>query len=495
MKLNPGTKLLKLFEQYPFLIDFLAEFNPHYKKLKNPVLRNTLGRIATLQMASAMGDIPVEQLMKSLAEEIEKNSGEKVEVESETNLDLDPAKLESLKGIIRDLHDGGDFNEIKSRFSDLVTDVDPTEIAEMEQQLIKEGLPAEEVKKLCDVHVEMFKESLDGQAKPEMLPGHPVHTFMAENREIEKLTGEIRGVLGIMGAVPDPVREIEAWGDLVVKIEKLSEIEKHYLRKENQLFPQLEKVGFTGPTQVMWAIHDDVRALFKEIRVALDNGKGSEVAKLVPDLLKTIEEMIYKEESILFVVSLDLLQHEDWANIRKGEDELGYTFFTPGSEWNPRIKFNLPPKDDSSSEAGNLAKIPLDTGLVSLEHVNLIFKHLPVEISFVDENDEVRYYSEVPHKIFPRSPGVIGRKVQNCHPPKSLHMVTAILHAFRSGTKDVADFWMEMNGKFIYIRYFAVRDHDGRYKGTLEVVQDVTEIRKLEGSKRLLEWSGAAPTE
>ena len=126
--------------------------------------------------------------------------------------------------------------------------------------------------------------------------------------------------------------------------------------------------------------------------------------------------------------------------------------------------------------------------MMTVEQVNMMLKHLPVDISFVDENDEVRYYSATKDRIFPRSPGVIGRKVQNCHPPKSFAMVQKILDEFRAGRRDKADFWIQMKGRFLLIQYFAVRDEQGVYKGTLEVSQDVTDIRKLEGQKRLLDW-------
>jgi DUF438 domain-containing protein len=132
--------------------------------------------------------------------------------------------------------------------------------------------------------------------------------------------------------------------------------------------------------------------------------------------------------------------------------------------------------------------LDLDTGALSLELINLVLTHLPVDVSFVDDKDTVRYYSENKHRIFPRSPGVIGRKVQNCHPAKSIDVVDRILKAFRAGTRDTAEFWIETGRKFVHIRYFAVRDAGGRYRGCLEVSQDVTRIRFLAGQKRLLDW-------
>ncbi|MCJ7628172.1 MAG: PAS domain-containing protein, partial [Longimicrobiales bacterium] len=129
------------------------------------------------------------------------------------------------------------------------------------------------------------------------------------------------------------------------------------------------------------------------------------------------------------------------------------------------------------------------TGRLSLEQVDMLLRHLPIEISFVDANGFVRYYSETEERLFPRTPGAIGRHVDNCHPPKSLHMVREILRKFAAGQRDVAEFWTEIQGKFIHIRYFAVRNPAKEYLGCLEVTQDVTGIRALEGERRLLEWS------
>ena len=153
----------------------------------------------------------------------------------------------------------------------------------------------------------------------------------------------------------------------------------------------------------------------------------------------------------------------------------------PEGEWAPRVEPEL------RREPGE-EKINLDTGFISRDLINLMLTHLPVDLTLVDEEDRVAYYSKGKERIFPRSPGIIGRKVQRCHPPDSVHIVNKILDSFRAGTKDSAEFWIQMGGKFILIRYFAVRTADGTYKGCLEVSQDVTEIRQLEGERRLLDW-------
>ena len=364
-----------------------------------------------------------------------------------------------------------DIKVLKKRFLELIRDVAPSEIANMEQRLISEGMPEEEVKRLCDVHVEVFRESLEDKVVPGLPAGHPVHTLMLENRKAESIIRRIQ-------AVHDMDKERD---QLAGMLEDLSRIDLHYVRKENQLFPILEAHGVSGPSKVMWALHDDIRAMLKDVLGKVREGKST--PKEVQALLHMINDMIYKEEHILFPMSLETLGESDWARVREGEEEIGYAWVRPEEEWKPSgepYQEKLPPE--------KVGSVSLATGMLTPEQINLILTHLPVDISFVDEDDRVAYYSQTEDRIFPRSPGIIGRSVQNCHPPKSVHIVDKILQEFRAGNRDSAEFWIQMKGKFIHIRYFAVRDEGGSYRGTLEVSQDVTSIRGLEGEKRLLEW-------
>jgi hypothetical protein len=202
----------------------------------------------------------------------------------------------------------------------------------------------------------------------------------------------------------------------------------------------------------------------------------------VKNLKQMITDMIYKEENILFPMSLESFSEKDWLKVKKGEEEIGYAWVKPGTEWKPRETI-------SEVEQQKQGMLSLDTGSLSLEHINLMLKHLPVDLSFVNDKDEVAYYSDTSERIFPRSAAVIGRKVQKCHPPKSVHVVDQILKEFKKGKKDVAEFWIQLGGKFLHIRYFAIRDKNKKYIGTLEVSQDITEIKKLDGQRGLLDWS------
>jgi len=197
------------------------------------------------------------------------------------------------------------------------------------------------------------------------------------------------------------------------------------------------------------------------------------------------DDMVNKEEKILFPMAVDTLSDDEWREIRAGEAEIGYSLIADVPAWPPAGGESAVTPPPAAAASGDF--LQLRTGGLTLEQLNLMLGALPIDVSFVDEHDEVRFYSEG-ERVFPRSPGVIGRKVQNCHPPASVHKVQEILDAFRAGQKEKAEFWITLNERFLHIRYFAVRDAAGAYRGVLETVQDVTAIRALEGQRRLLDW-------
>jgi DUF438 domain-containing protein len=496
MELNAKTKVDELLKQYPFLLDFMITLSPVFKNLKNPVMRKTVGKVATLEKAAAIGGLEVASLISSLSAEIDRQTGRVKDSgagasASEDEALTDPDQRQAaLKAIIKDLHDGQDMQALKQRFRKLVSGLEATEIAQMEQALMNEGLPPEEIKRLCNVHVEIFKEALEEQDRPEPPPGHPLHTFMKENRASEKIMSETSMLMGRIKHPPEKQAFAEQSQALGALVNRLSEIDIHYTRKENQLFPMLEEHHFTGPSQVMWSIHDDIRANLKQARQALADKDPAQTVSALKEAIQAIRDMIYKEEHILFPASLDMLSQKEWIRVKEGEADIGFAWVTPDKGWPEEIleqPEEVPPEPAQVLEDVTGA-LGLDTGRMTPAQINLMLTHLPVDLTFVDEDDRVAYYSEGPERIFPRSPAIIGREVRNCHPPKSVHLVNKILDAFKSGARDTAEFWIELGGKFIYIRYFAVRDSAGYYRGTLEVSQDLTNIRKLEGQQRLLDW-------
>jgi DUF438 domain-containing protein len=280
--------------------------------------------------------------------------------------------------------------------------------------------------------------------------------------------------------------------------EQLSSFPCHYLRKENLLFPILERYGFTGPSQVMWGIHDQIRDRLKKMQALLKENSTTDPAVFAMQLKEAFEtfavpmrEMFYKEEKILFPAALERLTEAEWYSIRQQESELGYFRVQLGNEWKPAEVKILEEEERffnhlSAGEAKPNAVFNLSTGALTIEQINLLLTNLPVDVTFVDENDEVRFFSQTKERIFERQAAIIGRKVQMCHPPSSMDKVQRILDDFRAGKRDVAEFWIQMMGKFVHIRYFALRDKSGAYRGTIEVSQDVAPIRALEGERRLL---------
>ncbi len=460
--LKATTKILELAQEYPFLFDTLVEISPKLKRLRNPILQKTIGKRATLTDVSKMSKVPLNRLFVLLSESISKNANESVIIDKEDKEKGEwqeelEKRQRKLKDLVVGLHEGEELEDLQAQFKEILVDVSAAEIAEMEQSLISSGeLTAQQVTALCDIHVQVFKESLDVQEKPETIPGHPVHTYMSENKEAQRLV--------------DLLKEIPEDGS---KLEELRKIVIHYTRLQNQLFPLLEKAEITGPSTVMWAKQDEIREMLRNANASNLN-----------DVLAAIEDMIYKEENILFPMSLENLSEYDWVKVRVGEEEIGYAWITPGDEWEPITPLDIHHADQEPESPG----ITLNTGSLTLKEVDLLLRHIPVDLSFVGVDERVKYYSATEDRIFPRSPGVIGRSVINCHPQKSFDKVQKIMDAFKAGTQDKAVFWIELGERFLVIGYYAVKDDNGTFIGTLEVSQDVTEIRSLEGEKRLLDW-------
>lgn len=460
--LKASTKILELANEYPFLFETLVDISPKLKRLQNPILQKTIGKRATLSDVSKLSKVPLNRLFVLLSESISENANETVTIDKESEdkggwqEELD-RRQRKLKELVLGLHAGEELEGLQSDFKEILVDVSATEVADMEQSLITSGeLTAKQVTALCDLHVQVFKESLDVQQTPQATPGHPIHTYMSENKEAQRL-------IDLLKEKPDDDSTIE----------ELKKILTHYTRLQNQLFPLLEKSGITGPSTVMWAKQDEIREMINK----LDDSNLSE-------LLTAIEEMIYKEENILYPMSLENLSEYDWVKVRTGEEEIGYAWITPGTDWKPISPIDIHQVEQEPESP----KINLNTGSLTLKEIDLLLRHLPLDISFVGVDEEVKYYSATDDRIFPRSPAVIGRSVINCHPSKSYDKVQKIMSYFKEGKKDKAMFWIQMKGRFYLISYFAVRDDNGEFIGTLEATQDVTEVRSLEGEQRLLDW-------
>ncbi|MFH1177959.1 MAG: DUF438 domain-containing protein [Acidobacteriota bacterium] len=398
-------------------------------------------------------------------------------------------RLEALKAMIRELHDGAELQALKGRFRALLDQVGASEISVLESELMNEGMPEAEIRRMCDLHVAVFRDQLEQQAPAEAVPGHPVHTFRRDNEAITAALAEYRE---LVAAFPAPAggpldRETaERWRALHAH---LGAIDAHYKRKEYLVFPFLEKAGITAPPKVMWGVDDDIRERLQAAGEAADSGEmlAGEELSLVRDvviepLLVAVAGMVEKEERVLWPMALKHLSEADWGAVQQQWDEFPPSLAAPAAPWSPSR--SLLPERRVEVAAGDALALP--SGALTAKQLIALLNTLPADLTFVDAGDRVAYFSEGRERVFARNRAILGRRVQDCHPPASMHIVQQVVDELRSGQRESAEFWITLQGKFIHIRYFAVRDEAGAYLGCLEVTQDVTAIRALEGERRLL---------
>lgn len=396
-------------------------------------------------------------------------------------------KKEVIKDIILKLHDGLTLEQAKKKFEKEVGTITSSEIADIEQSLINEGMSVDEIKKFCNVHALLFESSLSKLVSNEESPGHPVSLFKLENREIEKFTKSLKELV-----INKDSYTLEAFRQELKKLlTELKGVELHYTRKEQLLFPFLERYGFMGPSKVMWGKDNEIRDLLKNSILKIEELSTKQqlesyIKKYISLLIEEVDGMIFKEENILFPTSQEKLSINDWVDILKESDEVGYAFIEKPEATSSLIA-ELRKAVVFEPEIKNGNTIVLPTGELKLKELMWILSSLPIDITFIDRDDTVKYFSDNKDRIFVRTRSVIGRKVQNCHPPQSVEIVEKILTAFKEGKRNYADFWINFKGKLIFIKYFAVRDEAANYLGTLEITMDITDLKKLEGEKRLID--------
>jgi len=399
------------------------------------------------------------------------------------------SRIDELKKLILELHKGKDVSETSEKLKQVMGSVPYGEVVQAEEELIKDGLEREEILKFCDLHSEALKGSLDTTNAKPVPEGHPVDIFKKENRELEKLIDEIKHLFA--GAASR--KRTDNANDLILKtrafFNSLMDVEKHYLRKENLVFSYMEKYNITGPPMVMWGKHDETRSFLKSSFSLFEEAENVDVQSFLDFVemmfkpaIKSIEEMIYKEENILFPMCMDTFTEIDWYEILKQSEDFGYCLYYPEVKWKPEFA------EDETITADSSDRIRFETGSFTREELEAVINTLPVDITFVDKDDKVRFFSNGKSRIFARPKAVLGRQVQFCHPPSSVHIVNQIVDDFKSGRQDSAKFWINMHGKFIHIAYYAVRSNNNEYLGTVEVSQELDEFRNISGERRILQY-------
>lgn len=467
-----------LVNENPRLKDILYDLG--FTELKKKTMLNSMAKLVTLPKASKVKKIPMDKVITTLKENGFSIEGYDFKVEEKDNEKLAKISKETstdkLKSYLKRLSNGEDLESVRKDFVENFKSVDSKEIVNAEQELLKEGTPLNEVQKLCDVHSALFhgmttserdkeirnliekekeafqKTSDEKYDKLKNTIGHPIYTLTKENEELSKLLNNINNL---------SIDEI---------FEKIEDIPAHYAKKGGVLYPILKvKYGISGPADVMWTVDDEIRDTISSLRKSkIHDDKFKEELDKV---LKRAEEMIYKEESILFPICSLNFSEEEWILIYK--DLKGYkeSFGVKNEIWDLAENYKSKEKDSIEGE------VVMPGGHLKISELTALLNTLPLEISFVDKDDFNRFFNEG-DKIFNRPNTAIDRKVFSCHPPKIEPMVHQIIDSFRSGEKDSFPVWMEKKGRSVLVNYLAVRDKDNNYLGTLEIVQDMQDIKE-----------------
>ena len=385
------------------------------------------------------------------------------------------------------------LNEARAILRERVKTLRPYEIALAEQELKtfdEDECRKEDIQQM----MELFQDVLD-RSRPDLPEDHPIMCYLRENDEMRRLLKQVEELAQY------PVIKNQ-WLELY---DELHKFRLHLSRKQNQLYSILERKGFDRPTTTMWLLDDFIRDEIRDARRLLEEDKDDEFIAMQPTVVADVLDLMQKEETVLYPTSLAMIRPAEFEEMKSGDREIGFAWIQVGKK---------APKADSTKEAAPAtaaagfanelasllgkygfgggstpgALLEVATGQMTLEQINLVYKHMPVDFSYVDENEIVRFYTDTDHRVFPRSKNVIGRDVKNCHPRTSVHLVEEIIEKFRRGEQNEVDFWINKPGLFIYIYYVAVRDEEGRFRGVLEMMQDCTRIRSLEGSRTLLSW-------
>lgn len=394
-----------------------------------------------------------------------------------------------LKELILKLHHGEPEEDVRGELLMSLSKIPYGEVVEVEQELISEGLPEEEVLKLCDAHSAVLEGRVDLSSSQTVPEGHPVDVLIHENLALKKVAEEAMMEISTVEYTKE-----ENLGKIINRLKgyfnQLTDVDKHYQRKEYLIYPYLEQAGITGPPKVMWGKHDEIRDQLKgSLEVLNTEGITKEELTASAELVlrpaaKGVADMVTKEEEILFPMLMDTLTDADWYEVQKQSLDIGFCLYDPPVEWQPEGI-----ESESVNEAQKEgAEVKLPSGSLTAEEIMTILNTGPFDMTFVDKNDKVKYFTQGEERIFQRNRAILNRDVRHCHPPASAHIVDKILEDFKSGKETRAPFWIQLNGKFIHIEYFALHNEKGEYLGTLEVSQNLTEYRKLEGEQRILSY-------
>ena len=391
------------------------------------------------------------------------------------------ARIEQLLSYALELHSGSNGAELIKKYQQVIDHLMPSDLIPVFDRLMQEGIEIQKLKTLANKMLNVFYKSVNEFPTIQAEKNSLIDILIRDNAIlIQKLT-ELKPEIKHFNKEPEILKSEDYLNELLIKFQDLQKFTSHYTLKENALFPILEKEWDDFRcVQLMWSYHDDIRSNLKWIIEHITSGNIDikTFNRAVGDLFFAMYTIVFREDKILYPTILEQISGDVLSTLLHALKDIKLAYVDTSE-----IKF-----DEKNIPSTSREEINLGTGSVSIEQIKMMFNHLPVDITYVDEHDEVKYFSTPKHRIFPRTVAVIGRKVHHCHPPESVHIVEQIVESFKNGNKDEAAFWIKMGPNFVLIKYFAVRDEQKQYRGVLEVSQEVSDIRALEGERRLLDW-------
>ena len=487
-----SRSVYELVTEYPELADIMDELG--FSEVKKPAMLPTVGKLMTIPKGAKMKGIEMLDVVAALIK-----AGFAIEGEMPSGVSAAPQKeettssgdrTEQLKSYLRRLGAGEDLESVRADFVKAFSEVDAAEIMQAEQELMKEGTPLAEVQKLCDIHSALFhgatreekianaekaveaslqKAAADYGDKNERaatlaaIKGHPLHTLTRENDALTQRIATMREALAVGADMTDALASVR-------------EVIVHYEKKGDLLYPLLDvRYGISGPSDVMWTVDDEIRDELAALTRATERGK--DWYDRVETTLKRAEEMIYKEQNILFPICAVNFTEAEWQGIYRDAKAYDDCLSVSGETWETAEKASIAAATAAEGE------IVMPGGHMTVAQLAALLNTIPAEISFIDGENINRYFNEGP-KVFKRPGMAIDRDVFSCHPPKIEPMVRGIIEDFRTGKRDRVTAWVEKDGHIMQVNYMAVRDRDGNYLGTMEFDQDMQLVKEYFTAKK-----------
>ena len=504
-KLDLSKSVYDLVKEYPEVIDIMKGLG--FSEITNKVMLNSVGKIMTIPKGAKMkgvsmidivsafmkagftleGEMPNLQgdeaasakdaPVETAATQVEEPKASQNTETNEEDTVTDSERVEQLKGFLKRLGTGEELGAVREDFASQFKHVEASEIMKAEQGLMREGTPLEEVQQLCDLHSALFHGStiheqmdaehakveavLEAQEKSKSVValvetvGHPLNQLTEENKALNDLIAELRPKVADKTATIDDVNRVR-------------QLSVHYAKKGDLLYPKL-KVDYAigGPSMVMWTVDGDIRDQLGDL--AKSSQSVDDWYRRFDELLTRAQEMIYKEQNILFPICAENFTTQDWYQIYKDTAQYEEIFGVKRIAW-PEADAALATQTRKSSGDDNT--IGLIGGTLTVDQLDAMLNTMPMEVTFVDHEDINRYFNDG-EKVFKRPTTAIGRDVFSCHPPKVEPIVRGIIDSFRKGDRDNVAVWLEKQGRPFYVNYMAVRDKNKKYLGTLELVQDM----------------------